>query len=70
LNQVHEFPNSRQHPEQLINLVTRRTRLRTRTRWGSRGRFSDEAYVDAGAELGDPWSADVVVVTGVVPASR
>jgi NAD(P) transhydrogenase subunit alpha len=23
--------------------------------------FSDEAYVDAGAELGDPWSVDVVV---------
>ncbi|HEY7008055.1 MAG TPA: Re/Si-specific NAD(P)(+) transhydrogenase subunit alpha, partial [Jatrophihabitantaceae bacterium] len=27
---------------------------------GERSSFADEAYVDAGAELGDPWSADVV----------
>ena len=26
--------------------------------------FVDEAYVDAGAAIGDPWSADIVVKVG------
>src|SRR5690606_5263487 len=36
---------------------------------GNRATFSDEAYSDVGAELGDPLSADVLLTVNAVPES-